>query len=38
MIKFLQDYLETVEAKSNEARSHEIHQAINHFVANHHLI
>ncbi|MBC8209424.1 MAG: hypothetical protein H8E21_00045 [Gammaproteobacteria bacterium] len=38
MIKFLQDYMETVEAQSNEKRSHEIHQAINHFVANHRLI
>lgn len=38
MLKFLTDYLEKAESHSDEKRSHEIHEAINHFVSNHHLI
>ena len=38
MVQFLQEYLEKVESKSGEKRSHEVHEAINHFVSNHHIV
>jgi hypothetical protein len=38
MLKFLTDYLEKAEPNSDEKRSHEIHEAINHFVSNHKLV
>lgn len=38
MLKFLQDYLEKVEQRSDAKRSHEVHEAISHFASNHHFI
>ena len=38
MVGFLQAYLEKVESKGNAKRAHEVHEAIDHFVSNHHMI
>ena len=38
LLQFLQDYLEKVEVDADAERSHQVHEAIHHFVANHHLI
>ena len=38
ILQYLQDYLEKVESHEGEQRSHEVHKAINHFVANHHFV
>ncbi|WP_210394600.1 hypothetical protein [Motiliproteus sediminis] len=38
MVGFLQEYLEKVERQADAKRAHEVHQAINHFVANHPMI
>ncbi len=38
MVGFLLEYLEKVESRSGEKRAHEVHEAINHFVANHHIV
>ena len=38
LLKFLMDYLEKAESKSDAKRSHEIHEAILHFVSNHRLV
>ena len=38
MLGFLQDYLERVESQADAKRAHEVHEAINHFVSNHHMI
>lgn len=38
MIGFLQAYLEKVEGQSDAKRSHEVHEAISHFVSTHHMI
>ncbi len=38
MLSFLQDYLEKVESSSDAFRAHEVHEAITHFVSNHHFV
>ncbi|MCW8881427.1 MAG: hypothetical protein OQK42_04600 [Sedimenticola sp.] len=38
MVNFLQSYLEKVESKGDSKRAHEVHEAINHFVSNHHMV
>ncbi|MDF1528029.1 MAG: hypothetical protein P1R74_02775 [Sedimenticola sp.] len=38
MVNFLQSYLEKVESKGGSKRAHEVHEAINHFVSNHHMV
>ena len=38
LVQFLQEYLEKVESRSDEKRSHEVHEAINRFVSNHHIV
>ncbi len=38
MVGYLQAYLEEVESHSDAKRAHEVHDAINHFVSNHHMI
>lgn len=38
MVGFLQSYLEKVEGQADAKRAHEVHEAINHFVSNHHMI
>ena len=38
ILRFLMEYLEKVEAHSDAHRSHEVHEAIQHFVSQHHLI
>lgn len=38
MLRFLQEYLEKVESDGDAERSHEVHEAITHFVENHHFV
>lgn len=37
-MRFLQDYLEKVELSGDDEHSHRVHEAMHHFVANHHLV
>lgn len=38
LLQLMHEHLERVEAKSDEQRSHEVHEAINHFVSTHHFV
>lgn len=38
ILQFLQEYLEKVESQSDAKRAHEVHEAITHFVSNHHFV
>ena len=38
MLKFMMDYLERAEVHADAKRSHEIHEAIHHFVSNHRIV
>ena len=38
LLKYLYEYLEKTESLEGEKRSHEVHEAINHFVSNHHFV
>ncbi|MCW8883716.1 MAG: hypothetical protein OQK12_00510 [Motiliproteus sp.] len=38
MLGLLQEYLERVECHADAKRSHEVHEAINHFASNHPMI
>ncbi len=38
LLRYLQDYLEKTEQDCDARRAHELHQAIEHFVSNHHYV
>lgn len=38
LLQLMHQYLEHIEAQSDEQKSHEVHKAINRFVANHHFV